>query len=400
MPFDGPRIDLRTASPCPCGNHVAGRTPRPASAAVRHAVVAPMPRPGCCATGVVDTTCTSTRVRSVRCNAPRTPGSASVSGRSGRPSRGMDAACEPTGTYSRRAFRTFRRLSRCHGNASARAAGMCAQRRHTRACGRLTAQAAGQTRCSGAEQQLVRRGIDFVHEVDGQARVPDRGRIATPVAAVVEHPLGVFAEQRELQRARERQREPARPGLQYVDGPARPRARAPRARERRRPAAPPPRAAAPTRCAGTPTRGPSAPRGPSAGRCAQRVERQHVGRALPDRQHLRVAQQPRQAGVLDVARRRRSSRSTSVTTATACLPVASFASGVSRRSSARLLVVDLARFLAAEQLDQQEREQERAPGLRLEHRRACRRAAALRERRAEGHALRPRSRARARARGA
>ena len=34
---------------------------------------------------------------------------------------------------------------------------------------------------------------------------------------------------------------------------------------------------------------------------AQRVEREHVGRAFPDRQHLRVAQEQRDAGVLDVA---------------------------------------------------------------------------------------------------
>ena len=34
---------------------------------------------------------------------------------------------------------------------------------------------------------------------------------------------------------------------------------------------------------------------------AQHIERQHVGRAFPDRVHLRVAQQLRDAGVLDVA---------------------------------------------------------------------------------------------------
>ncbi len=34
---------------------------------------------------------------------------------------------------------------------------------------------------------------------------------------------------------------------------------------------------------------------------AERVEREHVGRALPDREHLRVAEEQRQPGVLDVA---------------------------------------------------------------------------------------------------
>ena len=35
---------------------------------------------------------------------------------------------------------------------------------------------------------------------------------------------------------------------------------------------------------------------------AEGLEREHVGRALPDREHLRVAQQLGQARVLDVAR--------------------------------------------------------------------------------------------------
>ena len=55
----------------------------------------------------------------------------------------------------------------------------------------------------------------------------------------------------------------------------------------------------------------SASRDALAGERAQHVEREHVRRALPDRQHLRVAEQPREPGVLDVARRRRTHSSAS-----------------------------------------------------------------------------------------
>jgi superfamily II DNA or RNA helicase len=57
-----------------------------------------------------------------------------------------------------------------------------------------------------AEQQAIGRGIDFGHQVDRLSRKAHCGRVPAPVAAVVDHPLRMFAEQRELQRTRQRQR--------------------------------------------------------------------------------------------------------------------------------------------------------------------------------------------------
>ena len=204
---------------------------------------------------------------------------------------------------------------------------------------------------------------------------------------MVEHPLRVLAEQGEFEGPRERQREPPCARLQQFPVLTRLEPQHCALERRDRLAA----------RRGEPRLGEA----PHAGRRAtnerrepgiqvrtqQRVERQHVGGALPDRQDVGVAQQRGESRVLDVA-----------CAAEALDDFAHDADGLLAGDELRerrdepeeraLLVVDLAALLPAVQLDQQEGEQERAPGLRFECRECVHVQRLPRERLSEGLAPR------------
>ena len=178
----------------------------------------------------------------------------------------------------------------------------------------------------------------------GRSETPRR-RQRTPITLVLERPLRVAREQRERERAAERQREAARPGLE--------RCRCLHVAARA--------SSSPVRASAR--RAPKSARDPARARPAarSRVSRSHhVQAAAPPRARaayrararwscLPRSAAPAHRAAASAARcprrspRRRTLRSTSDSTATACVPVVSFATGVRRRRRSACSVLAPAR---------------------------------------------------------
>ncbi len=122
-----------------------------------------------------------------------------------------------------------------------------------------------------------------------------------------------------------------------------------------------------------------------AGDGAEDVEREHVGRAFPDRQHLGVAQQHRDAGVLDVAGAAEGFEALA-DDGDGLLAGHQLGDGLQQPEQRPLLVADDAGLLAAEQGDGAEDELEGRLRLRLHPRQRVDVQRLLGKRRAEGDA--------------
>jgi hypothetical protein len=204
-----------------------------------------------------------------------------------------------------------------------------------------------------------------VDHVDGQPRVAQRSGEAAPVAAMVQHPLGVLAEQRKLQAAREGHREAARTGLEDVVLLAGLQ----------------PQRRALERTDGLPAgrRQPRLPdRSQAGGRTShqrrecivqvgarQRFDRERVGRGLPGWPLLRALQQPRQVRAGDCAGRADAVEQI-VQHAHRLFPGRQLREWRNEPQQRALLAVDPTAVETTLQLDEQETHQERAPGLGLE----------------------------------